>query len=165
MTPPTDDPAPDVQVAQITSMDISQLLKVSPQQPNDQSQEEFGLEQRKDPELKRMMQFLDTGSLPDDVSQSKKIAAQALQFSLIGGILYYVSGKQQIKKQAVVPTHLRQKILQETHGGILGGHFSANCLFSTLSRHWWWDTMYRDCVGYCRSCVECAVVKGTGRVQ
>ena len=25
--------------------------------------------------------------------------------------------------------------------------------------------MYRDCVDYCKSCVECAVVKGTGKVQ
>ena len=112
-------------------MDISQLLKVPPQQPSDRSQEEFGQEQSKDSELKRMMQFLKIGSLPDYISQSKKISAQALQFSLIGGILYYVSG-------------LRRKILQEIHGGILAGHFSANHLFSTLSGHWWWDTMCRD---------------------
>ena len=68
VTPPTDDPVPDVQVAQITSMDISQLLKVPPQQPSDRSQEEFGQEQSKDSELKRMMQFLKMGSLPDYIS-------------------------------------------------------------------------------------------------
>ena len=109
-----------------------------------------------------MIQFLETGNLPDDMSLSRKIAAQALQFSVVDGILYFVKSN---KKQAVVPVQLRQKLLQETHGGILAGHFSANRSFHTLSRHWWWDTMYKDCVDYCKSCVQCAMVKGTGKVQ
>ena len=129
------------------------------------NQGEFSREQCKDPDLKKMIQFLETGNLPDDVLQSRKIAAQALQFSVLDGILYFVNGEQPNKKQVVVPVQLRQKLLQETHGGILAGHFSANRLFHTLSHHWWWDTMYKDCVDYCRSCVECAVVKGTGKVQ
>ena len=65
-------------------MDISQLLKVAPQ-PNDQSQGEFGQEQRKDLILKRMIQFLETGNFPGDVSQLQKIAAQALNFSVVDG--------------------------------------------------------------------------------
>ena len=125
----------------------------------------FACEQRKDPDLQRMIHFLETGGLPDDVSLSQKTAAQALQFSIVDGVLYFVSGKQASKKQAVVPHQLRHELLRETHGGILAGHFSANRLFQTLSRHWWWEGMHKDCVEYCRSCVECAIVKGTGRVH
>ena len=130
------------------------LLKVAPQPNDGQSQGEFGQEQRKDPYLNRLIQFLETGNLPGDASQLPKIAAQALHFSIVDGILYFVSEKQSNKKQAVVPVQLRQELLQETQGGILAGHFSANRLFHTLSHHWWWDTMYKDCVNYCKSCVE-----------
>lgn len=91
------------QVSQVTSMDISQLLKVAPQQTSDLSQGEFSQEQRKDPDLRRMIQFLETGNLPGDVSQLQKIAAQALQFSVVDGILYFMNGKKPNKKQAVVP--------------------------------------------------------------
>ena len=84
-------------------MDISQLLKVSPQQTGDESQGEFSQEQFKDPDLKKMIQFLETGNLPDDMSLSRKIAAQALQFSVVDGILYFVKSN---KKQAVVPVQL-----------------------------------------------------------
>ena len=106
-----------------------------------------------------MIQFLETSNLPGDVSQLQKIATQALNFSVVDGILYFVSEKQPNKKQAVVPVLLRQQLLQETYGGILASHLSANRLFHTLSHHWWWDTTYKDCVDYCNSCVECAVVK------
>ena len=71
------------QVSQVSSIVISQLLKVSPQQTSDQSQGEFSQEQLKGPDLKKIIQFLETGNLPDDVSLSQKIAAQALQFSVV----------------------------------------------------------------------------------
>ena len=51
-------------VSQVSSMDISQLLKVSPQQTSDQSQGDFSQEQLKDPDLKKVIQFLETGNLP-----------------------------------------------------------------------------------------------------
>ena len=79
-------------VGQVTSTDISELLKTPSQQTNDDSQGDFGCEQRQDPDLQRMIHFLETGSLPDDVSLSQKTAAQALQFSIVhvDGILYFV---------------------------------------------------------------------------
>ena len=64
------DQAQPVQVSQVTDTDISQLLKVSPQQTSDQSQGEFSQEQLKDPDLK-MIRFLETGNLPDDISLSR----------------------------------------------------------------------------------------------
>ena len=47
----------------------------------------------------------------------------------------------------------------------MSGHFSGNRLFKTLSCHWWWQTMYRDCADHCKNCAECAVVSGSGGVQ
>lgn len=55
--------------------------------------------------------------------------------------------------------------MAEIHGGVMSGHFSGNRLYKTLCRRWWWETMYRDAISYCKNCAECAIVAGTGRVQ
>ena len=73
------------------------MLKVAPQ-PNDGQSQEFGQEQRKDPYLNRLIQFLETGNLPGDASQLPKIAAQVLHFSIVDRILYFVSEKQSRNK-------------------------------------------------------------------
>ena len=54
-------------------------------------------------------------------------------------------------------------MLEETHSGHLGGHFSGNRLYNTLVRHWWWEGMYADAQKYSKSCPECAIVTGGGR--
>ncbi|MCG8623041.1 MAG: hypothetical protein MJE68_13730 [Proteobacteria bacterium] len=65
------------QVSQVTCMDVSQLLRVTPQQASDELQE-FGQEQHKDPDLKKVIQFIEMGSLPDeDISQLQKLAARS----------------------------------------------------------------------------------------
>ena len=76
--PPIDhnDQAQPEQANQVISMDISQLLKVAPQQTSDQSQGEFSQEQSRDPDLKKMIQFLETGSLPDNARARPKLLRQ-----------------------------------------------------------------------------------------
>lgn len=64
----------------------------------------------------------------------------------------------------VVPEHLQGRIMQESHRGPMGAHFSGNRLFNTLARHRWWEGMYADTINYVRNCPECLVVSGAGRV-
>ena len=47
----------------------------------------------------------------------------------------------------------------------MSGHFSGKRLYNTLRCRWWWDTMYRDSMEFARNCAECAVVRGSGRLQ
>ena len=154
----------DVQVARVESLqdvEISELLE-APELPG-LGQSDFHQEQRKDPGLKKLCDFLEDGTLPDGDKEAKKIAAQALHFSIIDRILYFVDPKGPGRKRAAVPTQLQEKILHESHGGVMAGHFSGNRLHNTLARHWWWETMYRDALSFCKNCAECAVVSGTGR--
>lgn len=65
-------------------------------------------------------------------------------------------------KRAVVPRHMRETVLAETHGGVMGGHFSGNRTYRTLIWHWWWPRMYLDTVEFCKRCPSCATVAGTG---
>jgi len=60
---------------------------------------------------------------------------------------------------------MRQKILQEYHGGYLAGYFSGPKLYKTLVQSWWWPRMYSDNIDYANSCPQCAIVQGTGRQQ
>lgn len=47
----------------------------------------------------------------------------------------------------------------------MAGHFLGDRLYKLVSRHWWWETLYKDAVTYCRNCPECAVVSGVGRTK
>ena len=77
--------------------------------------------------------------------------------------LYYVHLRRQNFKRAVVPERLRQTLLEESHRGLFGGHFSTKRLYNTLVRHWWWDGMFSDVHFFVKNCPECVVVSGGSR--
>ena len=144
-------------------IDVSSLLET---EPVTDSLDEFltlGTEQRKDSTLSGLITYLEKGRLPLDSNLSRKIAAQATQFEILNGILYFLDPKRHFQKRTVVPTHLRDRLIAGVHGGPLAGHFSARRLFNTLTRTWWWEGMYRDIESHCKSCPQCAVVTGAGR--
>ena len=160
-------PVPDVQVAQvqtsdIADTDISQLLKMP---PPTQSLNGFHKEQAKDPKLQKILNYLDRGLLPDNNQEAKKIVAQVSQFAIVQNVLYFIDISRQNLRRAAVPSHLQERIMAEIHGGVMSGHFSGNRLYKTLCRRWWWETMYRDAISYCKNCAECAIVSVTGRAQ
>ena len=162
---PTDNPEHhtlDVQVAAISSrdVDISALLQTH---PGEESSCLLDTEQEKDPELRQLRQFLEFGILPADDHSARRVAAQALSFTMVDNILYHVDGKRGGLRRAAVPQHLQQSILKDHHSGKLAGHFSGTRLYATLSRQWWWRTMHKDVLEFCRSCGECATVTGVGR--
>lgn len=80
---PTDhnDQAKPVQFCRVTSMDISQLLKVTPKETSDQPQGEISQEQCKYSDLKKIL------------------ASNVLQSQKINGILYYVNDDSQTRSK------------------------------------------------------------------
>ena len=125
--------------------------------------ESLAIEQRRDDGIREIISYMEDGELPPDLKKSRKTAAQATQFVLSEGILYFLDAKRHYKKRAVVPSHLRKTLIEDVHGGPLGGHFAANRLYNTLVRSWWWDGMYRDVEYHCKNCPQCAIVTGAGR--
>ena len=77
--------------------------------------------------------------------------------------LFFLDPGQGQRKRAVVPSHLREQILDEGHRAVLGGHFSGKRTYSVLVRHWWWEGRHADTLRFVRNCPECAVVTGGGR--
>ena len=152
----------DVQVAAVCTADadITQLLE-SP--PGEESLSDFHMEQQLDSELKHLYQCLKYGLLPAEEQEARTIAARALHFTIIDDVLYFLDTKRGGRRRAAVPSHLQKSILEDYHCGKMAGHFSGARLYTTLSRQWWWRTMYKDAIEFSRSCGECATVTGVGR--
>ena len=143
--------------------DIQTLLQSKPQPSIPAAS--FGEEQRQDPKLLDYILFLEKGELPLDPQRARKIAIQEPLFAIVDQVLYYVDPKRANRRRAVVPQQLQKSIMDENHRGPMGGHFSGNRLFNSLSRHWWWEGMYSDVSHYVRNCPECVTVSGGGRVN
>ena len=58
---------------------------------------DYDQEQRKDPELRMIIHYLEDGTLPDDDKFSKKSAHISLQFAVLSGILYFIYSKQKYR--------------------------------------------------------------------
>ena len=157
----------ETQVAVVSTKDadtdISDLLQANPVPLGEERREHYGAEQRKDPGLKEMIDFLQDGALPGDPQRAKKVSAQESLFALVDSVLYFVDPHRGHRKRVAVPSHLWEHLLRECHRGIYSGHFSGNRLYNTLAGHWWWPGMYADALETCRNCPECAIVTGGGR--
>ena len=157
----------DVQVAHVQTnpqLQITDLLEMTSTPPPEHMCE-FHLEQQKDTRVKELYDYVASGIVPKDEQQAKKVCGQAIHFAVVDSILYFIDSKKQGRKRAVVPVHLQEQILKEYHGGVMAGHFSGDRLYKLASRHWWWETLYKDAVSYCRNCPECAIVSGVGRIN
>ena len=90
-----------------------------------------------------------------------KSELQSSVFSLINGVVYHIDHKTR-QKCAVVPSHLQEKLLRETHAGSYSGHFSGRRLYDTLRMSWWWETMFAAAEKFANTCPECVVAAGSG---
>ena len=153
----------EFQVAVVRSdQDLSTTLEADPVQRS-KGAIDYASEQRKDQQLKEIVDFLSSGCLPEDSKRAKTVASQETLFSLVDGIFYYVDPKGNHQRRVAVPQHLRKQLFEENHHGIYGGHFSCPKLYSALVKQWWWSGMYTDVLAYCKKCPECVVVTGGGR--
>lgn len=130
-------------VAEENEVDVAGLLETDPICDTLDESPSLATEQLKDDHLWTLINYMETGELPEDLKLSRKIAVQATQFTILDGVIYFLDPKRHFRKRAVVPAHLREKLIAEVHGGPLSGHFSTNRLFNTLSRTWWWEGMYK----------------------
>ena len=149
-------------VADSQDPDLTFLLQTSARGTSVPNSEPFESEQAKDPAVKELYEFLQSGKLPEDTVKARKMALRQSQFAIVDGIVYYVDPKTS-HKRAVVPSHLQERILREAHSGSYSGHFSGRRLYNSLTSSWWWEGMYSDAEKLAKACPECAIAMGTGR--
>ena len=102
-------------------------------------------EQRQDGELNDLIQYLETKVLPEDEVKRQKVLFSAQQgYYIVDGILYFESADVPDRRRLVVPTRLRQRIVEEHHNPIFAGHFSERKLLGKLKRMYYWQGMRQD---------------------
>ena len=116
--------------------------------------------QRADSELKPLVEYLETGTLPAVDKDARKIVLGSPQYTLEDGILYRVEGDGTLR--VVPPTDMREGIFTVAHGGRFGAHLGEAKVYSEMRRHYWWGGMRRDISRWTRGCIVCAT-RNVGR--
>ena len=107
-----------------TNDNITDLLSTPPQPsiPDDS----LCQEQRKDPKLAVLINYLENGALPKEENEVRKTAALATKFVILDKVLNFIDQKKTGRRRAAVLKHLQEQFLLEYHGGRMAGHFSGN---------------------------------------
>ena len=148
-------------------MDASPVLAVNVESVDSSNEPVLGrvqAEQRKDPELCKLIEYLEKAELPEDSKEATWIATKANQnHFMVNGVLYFEPADSQGKRRLVVPQHLRRAVLDEAHDPVYAGHFSAKKLLQKVRALYYWTGMRGDAYEKCSSCVTCASTQGQGR--
>ena len=117
----------EIQVSTITGdigHTIDEMLRMEPDSsPSDLHS--FAREQRKDEKINQVILFLETEKLSSDDKKARKVALQSSNFTIEDEVLYFLDSKHNHRKRAVVPSHLRERLMKEVHGGPFSGHFQV----------------------------------------
>ena len=111
-------------------------------------------EQRADPELTEILQYLSDGVLPEDDKRGHELALTKSQYSVVNRVLYNVEKNGTLR--IIPPAASREKLFKDAHGGAYRAHLCEAKLYSQLSKHYWWPKMRSDVENWCRGCLTCA---------
>ena len=85
------------------------------------------------------------------------------QLVLQHGVLYRKfekAGQGQLHFQLVVPKDHQASVLQEIHGGRMGGHLGEDRTFKKLQERFYWPGYFQSSKEWCQNCPHCAAKKG-----
>ena len=110
--------------------------------------------QRKDEEIKVIVDFLENCVLPDDDKKARELLLSRSQYCLMDGVLYYVVADKTLR--LVPPISNREQLFEEAHSGPFGAHLREAKVHGQLSKHYWWPKMRSDIHKWCNRCLVCA---------
>jgi hypothetical protein len=111
--------------------------------------------QRQDSFCKPLIDFLESQTLPEDLTQHRRIKALCEGFQWRDGALYRLGGQRRPYDQLVIPTVMIESILFQAHGGLLGGHLGYSKTMSILRPRFWWPKMDQSVKKWVSSCLCC----------
>ena len=153
----------ELQELQVAAVVTRGAARATPGQLQTEPEAELSGLQRADPHYSAVLQFLESGVLPLDPVESKRILKEKEHFVVMERVLYWVDPSQSEKFRLCVPQAKREAVMTEAHAGRLSGHFSPKAVYAALAKRYWWEGMYKDVHTHCRGCLTCATYQGTGR--
>ena len=128
--------------------------------------EEILTAQRNDAALQPIIAFLEHGSLPDDTAAARKIIFQSEQYILSSdGLLLHIYSNRRAKAttilkqhvQITIPAQYTHTVIHAFHDDIL--HCGVSKLFLQIREDFFWNSLYRDCEEYVKTCHNCQLAK------
>ena len=116
-----------------------------------------------DPLLVPMLEYLKGEVLPTVTRTAERVVLESKHYSLIDGVLQYESPTYPGRWCVVVSTVLREKLMDEAHGGHFAGHLAERKVYDRLRWYVWWKGMRTDVRRHCRGCLVCVSRKGAGK--
>ena len=121
--------------------------------------------QRECKDLGRIINYLESGELPDDDKLARKTVFEAESYFIKDNTLYHhvlQRGKHNdvlnpVIKQIAVPVILRHEILVNYHDNF--SHNGQDRMYATLRNKLYWNTMYADVREYVKTCTVCQTSK------
>ena len=114
-------------------------------------------EQKKDPELALLLNYLTDGTLPSDAQISRTIVQKCVNYTIDKHRLFF---KVKQSPKLVVPAHLVSDILHHFHEGRFAAHLGVSRTIFRLKQQFYWPTLAHDAKEYIRTCVSCQERKG-----
>ena len=121
--------------------------------------------QRKDPDLREIIEYLESDRLPSNNTRAKRILlSEDVYFLDEDNILYHLdlTDKRSCKgrhAQLVLPASLRYEVLVNAHDDLSGGHLGVFKTYEKLRDRYYWKGMYKDVEHWVRSCQDCSTRK------
>ena len=84
------------------------------------------------------------------------------QLEVREGVLYWEYEEESgsgSHRQLVFLRQMRQEILQDMHGGVLGGHLEEKMTLSQLKERFYWPGQSENVKKWCQNCPSCAMKK------
>ena len=116
--------------------------------------------QQTEPSICNMIKYIEEDKLPDNDKEKLKLVATRDQFLVDKGVLFHLyhprSKKNKVIKRTVLPSSLKEDVLEEYHCSALnGGHLGFHKTYEKIRDRFYWENMYFDILKYIKTCKEC----------
>ena len=129
--------------------------------------------QREEASMAEMIQYLESGALPEDVKAAARVKAEADKFCMSESVLHRFrqdANRSKPSLQLVVPEPPRRRVFSNHHNGAMAGQLGLTKTYLRLLKEFWWDGMHANIykwVGLCPVCTARKSPRGKkfGRLQ
>jgi hypothetical protein len=124
--------------------------------------------QRDCPDFKQIIEYLETGQLPEQADQAKRIQNLSREYDMLNGTLVHFYQPRQktptadnrFITQIAMPKILRNDVLTSYHDSIAGGaHRGLQNTFAAIRLKYYWPRMYQQIHDYIKGCEVCQQAK------
>jgi len=124
---------------------------------DDLSPDKIGLEQRKDDQLVKLIDYLEKGQLPNNVNDKKLIANYGARCFIKDGILWIRFARPEIGCRSLIclPSTLRQQAINHMHSSWFGGHAGILKTTERLLLYYYWPGLNTDVHEALKNCEKC----------